>query len=190
MKDRAEANRVPILLSRAESPRQSQNNSRGSSGNYGYSRPPLNMQQPVVTPRQEDPISAPSTRSAPSGGGYQRGGYRGGGYRGGSSGGGTSRWHRGGTPVAVRAAGHHLPAAAILHPDAAGAANVLHHVSRHTPLTVRRLREEPPVLPEDREWRTESCIRQRRNDIRELCRGMLGGNAQVAEARFQRWSMI
>src|ERR1019366_8368956 len=32
----------------AESQQQVQNNSRASSSNYGYSRPPLNMQQPVV----------------------------------------------------------------------------------------------------------------------------------------------
>jgi hypothetical protein len=74
-----------------ESPRQYQNYSRGNSGNYGYSRPPLNMQQPVVTPRSSNP--APSVRSAPSGGG-NRGGYSGGGsHGGGSSSGGSSSGH-------------------------------------------------------------------------------------------------
>ena len=74
-----------------ESPRQFQNNSRGNSGSYGYSRPPLNMQQPIVTPRGY--YSSP--RSAPSGGGYS-GGPSGGGYRGGSSGGGSRGGYSGG----------------------------------------------------------------------------------------------
>jgi hypothetical protein len=90
----------------SESPRQYQNNSRGNSGGSGYSRPPLNMQQPVVTPRGGSPYSYP--RSAPSGGGYNsgstggsRGGPQGGGYsggsRGGSQGGGYSGGSRGGS---------------------------------------------------------------------------------------------
>jgi FecR protein len=87
-----------------ESPRQYQNNSRGNPDSYGYSRPPLNMQQPVVTPRgggySPSPRSAPSSGYAggPSGGGYRggppSGGYGAGGNRGGSSGGGYS----GGSP--------------------------------------------------------------------------------------------
>jgi hypothetical protein len=96
----------PSFTPPAESPRQNQNNSRGSSGSYGYSRPPINMQQPVVTPRggsNSAPRSAPSGGSyggRPSGGGgYQggsqgggnRGGYSRGGSRGGSSGGGGSQ---------------------------------------------------------------------------------------------------
>jgi hypothetical protein len=105
----------------AESPRQFQNNSRGNSGSYGYSRPPLNMQQPVVTPRGEGSYSSPrgapsgggysggsysSPRSEPSGGGYSRGGgsyggvdrggSRGGGYSGGYSGGGSRGGYSGG----------------------------------------------------------------------------------------------
>jgi hypothetical protein len=82
----------PSFSQPAQSPRQYQNNSRGSSGNYGYNRPALNMQQPVVRPRGRDYSPAPSARSAPSGG-YRGGGYRGGssggGYRGGNSGGGS-----------------------------------------------------------------------------------------------------
>jgi hypothetical protein len=71
----------------SEPPRQYQNNSRGNSGGPGYSRPPLNMQQPVVTPRGGGPSSSP--RSAPSGGGYSGGGNRGGPQGGGYSGGGS-----------------------------------------------------------------------------------------------------
>jgi len=85
-----------------------QNNSRGNSGGPGYSRPPLNMQQPVVTPRGGTyayPRSAPSgggyrgpqgggysggaPRSAPQGGGYSGGGSRGAPSSGGNSGGGS-----------------------------------------------------------------------------------------------------
>jgi len=88
----------------AEQPRQYQNYSRGNPGNNGYSRPPLNMQQPIVTPRGRSysapaysAPSAPPARSAPSGGyrgtpsgGGSRGGSSGGGSRGGNSGGGHS----------------------------------------------------------------------------------------------------
>jgi len=77
----------------AQSPRQYQNNSRGSSSDSGYSRPSLNMQQPVVRPRGGSYSPAPAMRSAPSGGGYggggNRGGSPGGGPRGGNSGGGS-----------------------------------------------------------------------------------------------------
>ena len=79
-----------------EPSRQYQPYSRGNSGNTGYSRPPLNMQQPVVTPRGRTysaPAPSPSPRSAP-GGGYSGGGNRGGSPSGGYSGGG----YRGGPP--------------------------------------------------------------------------------------------
>ena len=96
-------------------PRQYQNDARGNSGNSENSRPSLNMQQPVVTPRgggsyspppSAPPPSAPrggggpsggeyhggspggsysAPRSAPSGGGEKRGGNSGGESRGGSS---------------------------------------------------------------------------------------------------------
>ncbi|MBZ5661632.1 MAG: FecR domain-containing protein [Acidobacteriia bacterium] len=74
----------------AQPPQQYQNNSRQSSGTYGYNRPALNMQQPVVRPRGGTYSPAPSMRSAPSGG------YGGGGYRGGPSGGGYGGGYRGG----------------------------------------------------------------------------------------------
>jgi len=101
----------------SESSRQYQNNSRGNfSGNAsGYSRPTLDMRQPVVTPRSGGSYPAPAERgtygAGPSNGGYRgapsgggnsggyrsapsggspRGGYSGGGSRGGSSGGGHS----------------------------------------------------------------------------------------------------
>jgi len=77
----------PSYSQPSESPRQYQDNSRGNSGGSGYSRPPLNMQQPVVTPRGGGSSSYP--RSAPSGGNYNSG-SPGGGYRGGSPGGGYS----------------------------------------------------------------------------------------------------
>lgn len=91
----------PSFSQPAQSPRQFQNYSRGSSGNSGYSRPPLNMQQPIVIPRQGS-YSSPSPRSVPSGGGYSggspgggsRGSYSGGGYGGRPSGGG----YGGGSP--------------------------------------------------------------------------------------------
>ena len=64
-----------------QTPGQSPAYSRGSSGSYGYSRPTLNMQQPIVTPRRT--YSPPS--NVPSNGGYRgapsgvpsNGGYRG-----------------------------------------------------------------------------------------------------------------
>ena len=79
----------------AGSQRQVQSYSRGNSSN-GYYRQPLNMQQPVVTPRARS-YSAPSgspIRSAPNSGG-SRGGRSGSGSRGGSSsaGGGHSSGH-------------------------------------------------------------------------------------------------
>jgi hypothetical protein len=104
-------------------PRQYQENSRGSISGSGSSRPTLNMQQPVVTPRGGGSYSgrAPSgggyganrggpsgggsnssrpMPSAPSGGGYGGGGSRGapsgGGNRGGSSGGGSRGGNSGG----------------------------------------------------------------------------------------------
>jgi hypothetical protein len=93
----------PSSSQSAESPRQFQNYSRGSSGNRGYTRPPLNMQQPIVTPRQGS-NSAQSPRSVPNGGSYRggpsgggnRGGSPGGGYRGGPSGGGNRGGSSGG----------------------------------------------------------------------------------------------
>jgi Family of unknown function (DUF6600)/FecR protein len=77
----------------SEAPRQYQNNSRGRSYNSGYSRPTLDMRQPVVTPRGEGSYSRSSGRGGNNGGGYRgapsgggsRGGYSGGGPRGGSS---------------------------------------------------------------------------------------------------------
>jgi hypothetical protein len=83
----------------AESPRQYQSSSRGNSGSNGYSRPSLNMQQRVVTPRGGGSYPSPPSASSggyggrPSGGGYS-GGSPGGGNRGGNSGGGS----RGGSP--------------------------------------------------------------------------------------------
>jgi hypothetical protein len=84
----------PSFSQPPESPRQVQNNSRGNSGGYGNSRPPLNMQQPVVTPRGGGSYSSP--RSAPSGGGGYSGRPSGGGNRGGSSGGGNRGGNSGG----------------------------------------------------------------------------------------------
>jgi len=92
----------PSYTQPSQASRQPQSYSRGSySNNYGFSRPPLNMQQPVVAPRAGGPYggSYSAPRSAPSGGGYgggaSGGGYRGaapssGGARGGSSSGGHS----------------------------------------------------------------------------------------------------
>jgi len=89
----------------AESPRQYQPSGRGSSGNsgnYGYSRPPLEMRQPIVTPRggggnyegRSSGGSYSAPRSMPNGeyrGGQSNGGGNyGGGSRGGNSGGGNS----------------------------------------------------------------------------------------------------
>ena len=73
----------------SESQRQYPGNSRGNSGSggSGYSRPPLNMQQPVVTPRggtYSYPRSSPNNGGYNSGsGGASRGGSQGGGYQGG-----------------------------------------------------------------------------------------------------------
>ena len=79
-----------------ESPRQYQSSPRGNnenSGNYGYSRPPLNMHQPIVTPRANSSYgSMPSPRGGEGGyrGGNSGGGNSGGSPRGGNSGGGSS----------------------------------------------------------------------------------------------------
>lgn len=92
----------------------SPNTSRGGylgSSNNSYNRPPLNMRQPIVTPRGgysggygsrgggTGAYSAPRSYSVPQGGGH-RGGNSGGGYRGGSGGprggGGSSRGGGGG----------------------------------------------------------------------------------------------
>ena len=64
-------------------PQQSYPGSRGGYGNSGSSRPSLNMQQPVVTPRG----GGYSSGRGSSEGGYYGGGY--GGYHGGPSGGGS-----------------------------------------------------------------------------------------------------
>jgi hypothetical protein len=66
----------------SQPPRQSQNYSRGNSNANGSSRPTLNMQQPVVTPRGGGSYSGRPMPSAPSGGNYAP-------YRGGQSGGGS-----------------------------------------------------------------------------------------------------
>jgi hypothetical protein len=66
----------------SQPPRQYQNNSRGGVYSGGPSRPTLNMQQPVVTPRGGGSNYGRSMPSAPSGGSY-------GTYRGGPSGGGS-----------------------------------------------------------------------------------------------------
>ena len=66
----------------SEPPRQYQNNSRGNFNGGGSSRPTMNMQQPVVTPRGGGSYSGRPMPSAPSGGGY-------GASRGGPSGGGS-----------------------------------------------------------------------------------------------------
>jgi hypothetical protein len=82
----------PAYSQPSEGSRQPQSYSHGGSGsNYGYSRPPLNMQQPVVTPRTggSSPGSYSASRSAPSSSGTARGAApSGGGSRGGSSSGG------------------------------------------------------------------------------------------------------
>jgi hypothetical protein len=57
----------PSSFQPAESSRQSQNYSRGSSRNSGYSRPALNLQQPIVTPRRSS-NSSPSPRGGSRGG--------------------------------------------------------------------------------------------------------------------------
>jgi hypothetical protein len=61
--------------------RQNQNNSRGGFGNSGFSRPTLNMQQPVVTPRGGGTNSGRSMPSAPN---SNYGSYRGAPAQGGS----------------------------------------------------------------------------------------------------------
>jgi hypothetical protein len=64
----------------SEPPRQYQDNSRGGFNGNGSSRPTLNMQQPVVTPRGGGSYADRPTPSAPSGGyGANRGGPSGGG---------------------------------------------------------------------------------------------------------------
>jgi hypothetical protein len=90
---------------------RSQSSPRANSNAREYSRPPLEMRQPIVVPRQNSTYSSP--RSAPRGeirggsssGGYSggrpssggyRGGNSGGGYRGGSSGGGSRGGRSGG----------------------------------------------------------------------------------------------
>jgi Family of unknown function (DUF6600)/FecR protein len=87
----------------AYSSRQSQPSPRGNSNAREYSRPPLEMRQPIVTPRANRSYSYP--RSAPgggfrggqsSGGGYSAGRSSGGSSRGGYSGGGNSGGSRGG----------------------------------------------------------------------------------------------
>jgi hypothetical protein len=90
----------------AQSPRSypSYPSARGNAGSYGNSRPPLNMQQPVVTPRSSS--SSPrgyqnySGGSRYSGGAPSGGSSRGGGFSGGSSprssGGGSSHGSSGG----------------------------------------------------------------------------------------------
>jgi hypothetical protein len=87
---------------------QQQQAPRGPSNNNSYSRPQLNMRQPVVTPRGGNPSGNNAPRSggnfsAPRGGGYQaprgggggnsapRGGNSGGGNHGGGGGGGHHR---------------------------------------------------------------------------------------------------
>ncbi len=82
----------PSEPSRQYQPSARGGNVGGNSGGSGYNRPPLNMQQPVVTPRGRGysaPAPAPTVRSAPSGG-YSGGSYRGGQPSGGSSRGGSS----------------------------------------------------------------------------------------------------
>jgi len=93
-------------------PRQYENNSRGAYNSGAPSRPTLNMQQPVVTPRGGGSYSGRSMPSAPSGGyrgapssggsrgaapsGGSRGAAPSGGSRGGSSGGGSHGGSSGG----------------------------------------------------------------------------------------------
>jgi hypothetical protein len=84
----------PSFSPPAESPRQYPNNPRGNSGSNGYSRPPINMQQPVVTPRGGGSYSAP--RSAPGGGSFGGKSSGSGGYQGGSPGGGNRGGYSGG----------------------------------------------------------------------------------------------
>jgi len=98
----------------SEPPRQYQNNSRGGFSGSGSNRPPLSMQQPVVTPRGGGSYSGRPMPSAPNGGG----GYRGGPPSGGSysgrpmpsapSGGGG---YRGGPPSGGSYSGRPMPSA-------------------------------------------------------------------------------
>lgn len=82
----------------SQPPRQVQNNSRGGFTVGGSSRPTLNMQQPVVTPRGGGSYSGRPMPSAPSGGN--------GGYRGGPPSGGGSYSSRP-TPSAPSGGGYH-----------------------------------------------------------------------------------
>ena len=82
---------------------QPQSYSRGGSSSYGYSRPQLNMQQPVVAPRGTGSYSAP--RSAPSSGGYRGAPASGGGYRGSAPAGGSRSSTSGGHSSSGH--GHH-----------------------------------------------------------------------------------
>ena len=71
--------------SAGSAPPQAQNNSRVGNGSSSMSRPTLNMQQPVVTPRGGGSYSGRPTQSAPTGGNYgppQRGPSGGGSYSG------------------------------------------------------------------------------------------------------------
>jgi hypothetical protein len=85
--------------SSGSAPPQNQNYSRGGYTNNGNSRPTLNMQQPVVTPRGGYSGGQPAP-GAPSGPGY---GY--GAHRGGPQGGGTSSARP--TPSAPPSGGYH-----------------------------------------------------------------------------------
>lgn len=105
----------------SDSARGGQGYSRGNARSRGYSRPPLDMRQPIVVPRQNrshsNPRSVPryQPRGGQSYGGYSRGNSRGGSYRGNSSrggysGGGRSRstggGSRGGSSRARSSGGH------------------------------------------------------------------------------------
>jgi hypothetical protein len=103
-------------------PRQYQNNSRGGFSGSGSSRPTLNMQQPVVTPRGGGAYSGRPMPSAPSGGGNGGGGYRGGPPSGGSysgrpmpsmpnGGGNGGGGYRGGPPSGGSYSGRPMPSA-------------------------------------------------------------------------------
>ena len=69
--------------------------SMGQPASRGYSRPPLEMRQPIVMPRGGEGRGSAPRMSAPShGGGGGGGGNRGGSGGGGSHGGGPARWRR------------------------------------------------------------------------------------------------